>query len=98
MVTDFWAWKHVALALRACVALTRLWRGVDSRQCRRRLKSTGREGGLIIYHGVMLKVELESGRLHLVLIEGLRCKSTESRSLFGGKKRVTRISDWSPVV
>ena len=35
----------------------------------------------------MLKVELESdGRLHLVLIEGLRRKSTESRSLFSGEK------------
>ena len=42
-------------------------------------------GGLIIYHGVMLKVELESRRLHSVLIGGLRRKSTESRSLFSGK-------------
>ena len=49
-------------------------------------KSMRREGGLIIYHGAMLKVELESGRLHSVLIEGLRCKSTESRSLFSWKK------------
>lgn len=49
----------------------------------RSLKSTGREGGLIIYHGVMLKVELESGkRLHSVLVEGLRCKISENRSLF----------------
>ena len=60
MVTDFWAWKHVAQAPRACVASTRLWRGVDSRQCAHEiLKSTGQEGGLIIYHGVMLKVELD---------------------------------------
>ena len=42
-----------------------------------------RRGGLIIYHGVMLKVELESdGRLHSVLMEGLRRKCMESRSLF----------------
>ena len=87
MVTDFWAWKHVAQAPRACVASTRLWRGVDSRWCTRSLKLTGRRGGLIIYHGVMLKVELESdGRLHSVLIEGLRRKTSESRSLFNRKK------------
>ena len=55
-------------------------------------------GGLIIYHGVMLKVELESGGLHSVLIEGLRRKCTESRSLFSGKKRVTRSLDWRPMV
>ena len=86
MVTDFWAWKHVTQAPRACVASIRLWRGVDSRRCAHEsLKLTGREGGLIIYHGVMLKVELESRRLHSVLIGGLRRKSTESRSLFGGK-------------
>ena len=82
MVTDFWAWKHVAQAPRACVASTRLWRGVDSRwRTHVSLKSTGREGGL-----------------HSVLIEGLRRKCTESRSLFSGKKRLTRNSDWSPVV
>ena len=88
MVTDFWAWKHVAQVQRACVASTRLWRGVDSRWCMHvSLKSTGREGGLIIYHGVMLKVELESSeRLHSVLMEGLRRKLTESRSLFSWKK------------
>ena len=56
------------------------------------MKSTGREGGLIIYHGVMLKVELESdGRLHSVLIEGLRRKTSESRSLFQGITRDTWI-------
>ena len=57
---------------------------VDSRWCtQENLKSMGRGGGLIIYHGVMLKVELESkGRLHTELMEGLRHKSTESRSLF----------------
>ena len=27
------------------------------------LKSTGREGGLIIYHGVMFKVELDRGAM-----------------------------------
>ncbi len=63
------------------------------------LKSMRRRGGLIIYHGVMLKVELESdGRLHSVLIEGLWRKTSESRSLFSRKKQVTRSSDWSLVV
>ena len=34
--------------------------GVDSRWCTlESLKSMGRKGGLIIYHGVMLKVELD---------------------------------------
>ena len=42
-----------------------------------------REGGTYNHHGVMLKVKLESdGRLHSVLMEGLRRKLTESRSLF----------------
>ena len=50
------------------------------------MKSTGREDGLIIYRGVILKVELESERLHSVPIEGLRRKCTESRILFQRKK------------
>ena len=58
----------------------------------------GARDGTYNHHGVMLKVELESGRLHSVLIEGLQCKSIESRSLFSGKKRGTHSSDWSPVV
>ena len=41
--------------LSACVASTRLWRGGAHES----LKSMGRVGGLIIYHGVMLKVELD---------------------------------------
>ena len=98
MVTDFWGVETHGAGLRACVASTRLWREVDSRQYRRSLKSTGCKGGLIIYHGVMLKVKLESEGLHSVLIEGLRRKLTESRSLFSGKKRVTRSLDWSPMV
>ena len=51
----------------------------------RSLKLMRRRGGLIIYHGVMVKVELKFVRLHSVLIQGLRRKSTESRSLFSGK-------------
>ena len=42
----------------------------------------------------MLKVELESGgRLHSELKEGLRCKLTESRSLFqwDSERHVDRI-------
>ena len=46
----------------------------------RSLKSTRREGGLIIYHGVMLKVEL---------IEGLWRKCTEGRSLFSGREKAS---------
>jgi len=62
MVTDFWGVETGGTCLRACVALTRLWRGVDSRRCAHEsLKSTGREGGLIIFHGVMLKGELYLG-------------------------------------
>ena len=41
--------------------------------------------GTYNHHGVMLKVELESGRLHSVLIERLRRKRSESRSLFSEK-------------
>ena len=44
MVTDFWAWKHVAQAPRACVASTRLWRGVDSRRCTCELEVDGARG------------------------------------------------------
>ena len=60
LVADFWGVETRGAGLRACAASTRLWRGVDSRRCAHEsLKSTGREGGLIIYHGVMLKVELD---------------------------------------
>ena len=60
MVTDFRGVETRGAGPRACVASTRLWRGVDSRWCAHEsLKSTGRKGGLIIYHGVMLKVELD---------------------------------------
>ena len=59
MVTDFWGVETRGAGPRACVALTRLWSEVDSRRCTRSLKLTGRGGGLIIYHGVMLKVELD---------------------------------------
>ena len=60
MVTDFWGMETRGAGLRACMTLTRLWRGVDPRRrTHESLESTGREGGLIIYHGVMLKVELD---------------------------------------
>ena len=84
MVADFWGVETRGASLRACAAWTTLWRRVDSRQCTHEsLKSTERGGSIVQVHGVMLKVELESyGRLHSVLMEGLRRKSTESRSLF----------------
>ena len=60
MVTDFWGVETRGTCPSACAASTRLWRGVDSRwRTHVSLKSTGREGGLIIYHGVMMKVELD---------------------------------------
>ena len=47
----------------------------------------------------MLKVELEfDGRLHSVLMEGLRCKISENRSLFQweGKRHVVQTGyQWS---
>ena len=87
MVANFWGVETRGAGLRACAASTRLWRRVDSRQCTHEsLKSTDRGGSIAQLHGVMLKVELESGRLHLVLIEGLRHNLTESQSLFSGKK------------
>ena len=59
MVTDFWGVETHGIGPSACVALTRLWRGVDSRRCTRELEVDGARDGLIIYHGVMLKVELD---------------------------------------
>ena len=55
-------------------------------------------GGLIIYQRVMLNVELESAEDSTRLIEGLRRKSTESRSLFQreGERHVDRAgAQWS---
>ena len=49
----------------------------------RELEVDRARGSIAQLHGVMLKVELESdGRLHSVLMEGLRRKCMESRSLF----------------
>ena len=49
----------------------------------RELEVDRAQGSIAQLHGVMLKVELESdGRLHSVLMEGLRRKCMESRSLF----------------
>ena len=59
MVTDFWAWKHVAQA-RGLVWLRQDY-GAELIQdgVYRELEVDGARGGLIIYHGVMLKVELD---------------------------------------
>ena len=49
----------------------------------RELEVVRAQGSIAQLHGVMLKVELESdGRLHSVLMEGLRRKCMVSRSLF----------------
>ena len=78
MVADFWGVEIRGAGLRACAASTRL------RRCTHEsLKSTRRGGSKAQLHGVMLKVELEfDGRLHSMLMEGLRRKCMESRSLF----------------
>ena len=65
----------------------------------RELEVDRAQGSIAQLHGVMLKVELESdGRLHSVLMEGLRRKCMESRSLFQREKRETHGSDWVLVV
>jgi hypothetical protein len=68
MVTDFWAWKHVAQA-RGLVWLRQDYgAGLIQGVVHTELDIDVAWGGLIIYHGVMLKVELRSdGRLHLEL-------------------------------
>jgi hypothetical protein len=59
MVADFWGVETRGAGLRVCAASTRLWRGVDSRQCTHEsLKLTRRGGGTYNHHGVMLKMEL----------------------------------------
>ena len=59
MMTDFWAWKRLARA-RVLVWLRQGYgAGLIQDGAHVSLESTGREGGLIIYHGVMLKVELD---------------------------------------
>ena len=84
MVADFWGVETRGAGWRACAAAsTDYCAGLIQDGAHVSLKSTGREGGLIVYHEVMLKVELGSyGRLHSVLMEGLRRKCMESRSLF----------------
>ena len=54
----------------------------------RELEVDRAQGSIAQLHGVMLKVELESdGRLHSVLMEGLRRKCMENRSLFQREAR-----------
>ena len=59
MVTDFWAWEHMAQAQRLVWLRQGYDAGLIQDGAHESLKSTGRDGGLIIYHGVMLKVELD---------------------------------------
>ena len=87
MVATFWGMETRGAGLRARAASTGLRPGIDSSQCTQEsLELMGCRSGTYNHHGVMLKVELESGGLHSVLIEGLRRKSTESRSLFSKGK------------
>ena len=54
----------------------------------RELEVDRARGSMAQLHGVLLKVELRSGeRLHSVLMEGLRRKNSESRSLFQREAR-----------
>ena len=87
MVADFWGVETRGAGLRARAASTDYGAGLIQDGAHVTLKSMGREDGLIIYHEVMLKVQLESGRFHSVLIEGLRRNSSESQSLFSGESK-----------
>ena len=79
MVTDFWGVETRGTGLEDLCGFDKtMVRDCFKVVYTRSLKSMRRGGGLIIYHGVMLKVELESGGLHSVLIEGLRRKTSES--------------------
>ena len=59
MVTDFWGVETRGAGLRACAASADYCTGLIQDGAHESLESTGRRGGLIIYHGVMLKVELD---------------------------------------
>ena len=100
MVANFWDVETCGTCRRACAASPDYGAGlIQAGAHMRELEVDKARGSKAHLHGVMLKVELESGgRLHLVLIEGLRRKSTESKPIQRGKKRGTRNSDWSPVV
>ena len=85
---------------RACAASTDYGAGlIQDGAHMRELEVDGARGSIAQLHGVMLKVELESnGRLHSLLMEGLRRKLTESRSLFQRDSERHVVSDWVPVV
>ena len=89
IVTDLWTRKHVVQVcelVRFDMAMARVqFKNVYTPE----LKANGREGGPIIYHEVMLKVELRyDGRLH-PMTEMLQRKLAESQRLFHWKKRGT---------
>jgi hypothetical protein len=85
----------------ACLrdALFDMWHGVKFKMVHTgKLEVDGREGGLIICHGVMLKVERVLDKRFHSADEWLRCKHAESQSLVQPKKRATRCSGWRTVV
>ena len=84
MMADFWGVETRGAGLRACAASTDYGTGlIQGSVHMRELEVDGARGGKAQLHDVMLKVELESdGRLHSVLMKGLRRKCMESRSLF----------------
>lgn len=59
MVTDFWAWKHAAHALGLVWLRQDYDAGLTQGDVYTELEVDEAWGGLIIYHGVMLKVELD---------------------------------------
>lgn len=59
MVTDFWAWKHVMQAWWLVWFRQDYGAGLIQGDVHTELEVDRAQGGLIIYHGVMLKVELD---------------------------------------
>ena len=90
MVIDFWGVETRGAGPRACMASTRLWRGVDSRRCTCELEVDGARGW--------------TDRLPWSHVEGgaglmgydVRIQRIEAHS--AGKKREARSLDWSSVV
>ena len=59
MVTDFWAWKHVAQPPGLGWLRQGYGTGLIQGDVHTKLDVDRARGGLILYHGVMLKVELD---------------------------------------
>ena len=95
MVANFWDVETCGTCRRACAASPDYGAGlIQAGAHMRELEVDKARGSKAHLHGVMLKVELESGgRLHSELVEGLRHKLTENRSLF--QRDSERHVDWT---